>query len=169
MKKRPFNWGLVVVVVVIAAMLLAGWAFVTRQWATTPSETDLVGVWQRDDTGMRITIYPSDGTTPAGEDGPTGKITFTNVPEGILNDQGDPHADTTRLVTVSGTRDPFTDGSWGGLQVDSVFTLPDGTVNSIYSDGNGFFGYHLRLLGGSDWQYEYVFHRISTNPEDTNR
>lgn len=162
--KRPLFWGLAIAVVVVAAVYLASWAVVTRQFAATPSEADVVGVWQRDDSDMRMTIYPMDETTASDEDGPTGKITFANVPEDILKGVGDTHDNASKPITVTGAREPFTDGSWGGIATKSLYELRDGTVGTIYTSGNGLFGYELQLVGGEGAQYQYAFHRISSEP-----
>jgi hypothetical protein len=150
-KRRPWIRVVVAVVVAVAAVVLAGWAVATRAWDETPGTADVVGVWQRGNSDMRITLYP------------TGKITFDNVPKGIVDFEGGKHDNTTKLVTVSGKWDPFWNyGWWGG--VSSGYSLSGGHDGPLYSDGNGITGYQLSLAGGDDEQFEYHFHRISTKP-----
>jgi hypothetical protein len=79
---------------------------------------------------MRITLYPA------------GKVTFENVPQGIVDFEGGKHDNTTKLVTVSGKWDPFgNNGRWGG--VSSGYSFSDGHDGPLYSDGNGITGYQL--------------------------
>ena len=157
MTKRLWIWTVVVPVVVVVALVVGGWYVVTRQWSTTPSEADVVGVWQRDDSDMRITIYPSDKS-----DG-TGKITFTNIPKGMVTNNGETGDNTSTPVTVTGTRQPFTNLGWAG-PVASPYDFPNGEDGTINSTGNGLFGYQLRLIGGNGAEYRFEFHRISTQP-----
>ncbi|MCU1535083.1 MAG: hypothetical protein JWR53_1564 [Glaciihabitans sp.] len=148
---KPRTKRVTAAILILAAIVFAVWAVATRAWETTPSFADVAGVWQRGDSDMRMTIYPS------------GDVTFANVPKGVLEWQGDKHDNTTRPESAHGQLDPFWNyGSWGGIS--SGYSLANGEDGKLYSEGNGVTGYHLSLSGGDDLQYRYDFHRISGTP-----
>lgn len=141
----------VTVVAVLLVAVLVGWAFLARVWDTAPDRSEAVGVWQRGNSDMRVTLYPS------------GKITFSDIPKGVIDFGQGEHEGATKPVTLSGKWSPFWDyGWWGG--VSSGYTVSDGNSGQLYSEGNSLIGRQLSLQFGDDDQYEYNFHRVSTTP-----
>jgi len=143
-KRFRLRW-LIVLCVVLAAVV-----GVTAIVTETPNAAQAVGVWQRDDSDMRIVIYPS------------GKITFANIPKAVIDSEGTNDDGNSQPVTVSGTWTPFTN-YWFLGGVSSGY-LADGTAGKVFSRGNILTGRQLVLIYGGTKLSEYVFHRVSTSP-----
>jgi len=143
-KRFRLRWLIVLCVVLAAAV------GVTAVVTETPNTAQAVGVWQRDDSDMRIIIYPS------------GKITFVNIPRAVIDSNGTNDDGNSAPVTLSGTWTPFTN-YWFVGGVSSGY-LADGVDGKVYSRGNLLTGRQLVLIYGGSKLSEYVFHRVSTSP-----
>jgi hypothetical protein len=132
---------------------LAGWIFLTT-WNPVPTRAEAVGVWQRDDSDEKLTLYPS------------GKIRFSNIPEGVVNWGRDNHDGKTKPITLTGTWTSFhSESQFLFLSFGPVsgYTVP-ATSAFLWAKGNDVVGRRLVLYYGESEQLEYDFHRILTNP-----
>jgi hypothetical protein len=155
MKRR--RWVLPVVVVAIVVLVVvgvpSGFLLVFQHpWDTVPSKADLVGVWQDGNSNKRIVFYSS------------GKTTFYNIPKGVVDWTGYNSAGKTPPETISGTWDSFY--REGPIGPEGSYTVPTdgGTIGALWSNGNDVTGRQLVMNFGDDQQFEYDFHRVSTNP-----
>jgi hypothetical protein len=145
----------VIVAIVLAVVIGVPGVFLLlfeHPWDTIPTKADLVGVWQDSDSDRRLTLYGS------------GKLTFSNIPKGVVDWTGYNNAGKTKSETISGTWEPFYEEGPIGPMTSYTVPTAGGTSGQMWSEGNDFFGRHLSLNFGDDEQFEYDFHRISTTP-----
>jgi hypothetical protein len=141
----------IVVVLVVGVPGLLLFLFLSP-WDTTPTRADVVGTWEDGSSSRRIIITS------------TGRITFDNIPSGVVDETGDKDAGHTKLETTSGRLDAFY--REGGIGPEAAYTVPagGGTVGALWSTGNNVFGRRLILYFGDGEQFEYDFHRVSNTP-----
>jgi hypothetical protein len=155
-KRRRWLKPVVTAAIVLAVVIGAAAAFLlvfTRPWDTTPTTADVVGVWQRGDTKERLILYSSH------------KMTFLNIPKGVIDWDGTNHDGATRRITTTGTWTSFFNEGYGPC---SGYTHNDGGIDAgsdgqLYSQGFGG-GRELVIYYGDDEQFQLDFHKISTKP-----
>ena len=145
--------GIVVTLVVGLPMGLV--VFASAPWDTVPSTAEAVGVWQVGNTDERMTLYPSH------------KVTFSNIPEGIVDAQAKNKDGSSPRITTAGKWGGFTNAD--GYGTHSWYVL-DHKVGGYEVDGDiesEWFG-PARELVISDLApnrgFELDFHRISATP-----
>ena len=149
---RPLIIGAIAVAVIACIPVGLGLLF-AHPWDTIPSKADVAGVWRDGNSNRYLTLYPS------------GKITFSNIPKGVIYETGDDDAGKTVPTTVSGRWHAFyREGGYGPV---TWYTVPHsgGSDKILYEAGNNVFGRTLSIASyGYQVQVVYNFHRVSTKP-----
>ena len=127
-------------------VILAGCSLIPN---TAPSPTETVGIWQRGKTDETITIYAS------------GRITFENIPVGIVEGEGTKNDAKTKPITETGTWINFSNYEGYGPKLE--YTV-NGDSELMEWKGNDTSSRRLVLEGGNYLQFVHTFHRISTTP-----
>ena len=141
-----------IILTLVAGLPMGFVVFLTSPWNIVPSDAEVVGVWQVGNTDERLTFYPSH------------RVTFSNIPKGVVDDAGTNKDATTLPTTATGSWDGFANGE--GYGPASGYSLGHGAAEVDSFFYSKWFGSarEIVMTYGDEEQLELDFHRISATP-----